>query len=206
MRYSKLFVIAALLFTSAISFSFLPGHVASKRPLIDHYSIDPLPDSWKQDKSLVNAIDLILTSTVKELEASTSCTDCANSPYSVSLLIDSPVIMKQTYEDIGDKKNSGGFNYACKTVFRFKSSLAVYDGNQKGVAKVMITNPEEDEYTITRKFNIFSKAGTSKLTPEEYISKNASTVGPGMIDMISYAEKKVYRIRDDIKKLKGRHR
>ena len=192
-----LFVV--FLFT-ALSFS-------KKQPhnFIDHYSLDPLPQSWKENKSLLKAIDGIVTSTVKELELSMACTDCPNSPYSVALLIDSPVIVKQTYEDIGNKKKSGGFNYECITVFRFKSALAVYNSNQHGVAKVVLTNPEEDQYTVVKKFNTFYKTGEGKLTPEEYIAKNSAAVGPEQSELLKYAEKKIYFIRDELHKLKNRH-
>jgi hypothetical protein len=207
MRHSKYFLVASVLLAATISLSFLPeSNIHNKTgSFIDHYSIDPLPETWKQNKSLINAIDKVITTSVEELAQSIACTNCTNSPYSVSLIIDSPVIIKQTYGDIGNKKNSGGFNYECITVFRFKSSLAVYDINQRGVAKVMITNPEEDEYTFIKKFNLFHKTGVGKLTPEEYISKNPAEVLPAQTDLMKYAEKKIYRLRDDINKLYNRH-
>lgn len=207
MRQSKYFLIAALLLVATMSFSFLPiSNINNKTgSFIDHYSVDPLPDAWKQNKSLIKAIDIVITTSVEELAQSLACTNCTNSPYSVALIIDSPVVIRQVYGDIGNKKNSGGFNYECITVFRFKSSLAVYDINQRGVAKVMITNPEEDEYTITKRFNLFHKTGVGKLTPEEYISKNPEEVGPAQTDLMKYAEKKIYRLRDDIRKLYNRH-
>lgn len=207
MRRSQSIPACILLFSALISFSFLPPAATpvKKGSYVDHYSIDPLPEAWKKSKGLVKAIDAIVTTSVKELADRLPCTDCTNSPYSVALLIDSPVIVKQDYEDISYKKNSGGFNYECSTEFYFKSSLAVYDINQHGIAKVLITNPEEDKYTLTKKFNLFPKGGAKKPTPEEYISQNASDIGPTMNDLMKYAEKKIYVLRDEVHKLYNRH-
>jgi hypothetical protein len=191
---------------AALSLAFsLPKPAPNHDKPIDHYSLDPLPEAWKKNKSLLKAIDVVITTSVKELEQSFECTNCPNAPYSVSLIIDSPIIVKQNYVDIGNKKNSGGFNYECVTFFRFKSSLAVYDINQRGIAKVVITNPEEDQYNITKKFNVFYKTGIGKLSPEEYISKNAAEVNPDMEDLMKFAEKKIYSLRDEVHKLYNRH-
>jgi hypothetical protein len=170
----------------------------------EHYSIDQLPPSWKENSSLIRAIDIILPNTVKELEHSISCRNC-EAPYSVSLLIDSPIIISQKIEDLSGKKNSGGFNYQCVTTFAFKSSLAVYDYNQRGIAKVLITDPINQEYTTKKKFNLYGKDGDAKLTTEQYIQAYPSEVGPSQQELVDLAEKRMYRLRDEIEKLLKRH-
>lgn len=195
--FSILAICAALI---TVSFS----SVKSGHETQDHYSIDELPPSWKSNNSLINAIDFILPNTVPELERSISCVNC-EAPYTVSLLIDSPIILNQKVEDLSGKKRAGGFNYECVTTFAFKSSLAVYDYNRKGIAKVQVTSDTEHEFTVKKKFNLYSKDGAQKLTTEQFMAQNPSEVGPSQDDMIKFAEKRMYRLKDEISKLIKRH-
>ena len=175
----------------------------NRGPKIEQYSIDQLPASWKNNPSLIRAIDFILPHAVPELKRSIACSNC-EAPYSVSLLIDSPIILSQKIDDLSGKKR-GGFNYESVTTFTFKSSLAVYDYNGRGVAKVVITNPTEHEFTTKKKFNLFSKEGEAKLSTDEYAQAHPTEVGPDQEELIKLAEKRMYRLRDEIDKLFNRN-
>jgi hypothetical protein len=133
-----------------------------------------------------------------------ACTDC-EAPYSIALLIDSPIILKRKIEDLSGKKHAEGANYQCVTTFAFKASLAVYDYNKKGIAKVVISNPTEHEFTFKKKFNVYSQDGAKKLTAEQFVEANPSEVGPSQQDLVNFAEKRMYRLRDEIRKLLRRN-
>ena len=145
-------------------------------------------------------LSLFLPNTVPELERSISCSNC-EAPYSVALLIDSPIILSQKIEDIGNKRHSGGFNYQCVTSFAFKASLAVYDHNDHGIAKVVVVDPVEHDFTTKKKFNVFSKGGADKLSPEQYVASHPAETGPTQQELIDLAEKRIYRLRDEVHKL-----
>lgn len=165
------------------------------------YSIDALPESWKTNKSLISAIDLIIPTTVGELENSAACTGC-DVDYSLSLLLDSAIVLKQTVRNISDKRNNEGFSYECTTVYHFKSSLAVYDRNNKGIAKVMVTDPITDEYVSKKKFNIPRVKGKAVAeTPEQFIAAHPRETGPAQEDLLNNAEKKIYKLRDQVSKM-----
>lgn len=185
-----------------LSLSFSNVQESGKRK--DHYSIDQLPPSWKDNASLIRAIDIILPNTVPELEHSVACKNC-EAPYSVALLVETPIVLSQKIEDLSGKKHAGGFNYQAVTTFTFKSSLAVYDYNQRGIAKVVVTNPTEHEFTTKKKFNVFSKGGEAKLTSEQYAEANPGEVGPSQEELVELSEKRMYRLRDEIEKLLKRH-
>jgi hypothetical protein len=203
MQPNKKLLAAAVLLIATIGFSFKPNSNRSIHSKVDHYSIDQLPASWKENKSLIRAIDLILPSTVKELEQSVACVNCTTE-YSVDILLDTPIIIKQTYHDISDKKRSEGFNYECVTEYAYKSSLAVYDTKKHGVSKVQITDPLTDEFTTTKKFNVVNKKGAPKQTVEEYIAANPLEVGPSQTDILAQTEKSIYKLKDAVQKLMKR--
>lgn len=195
-------LLAGILFITAITaLSFTTISNGSKKAnKVAHYSIDQLPESWKNNKSLVRAIDLILPSTVKELDESIACTNCTPG-YSVDILLDSPIIIKQTFHDISERKKNDGFNYECVTEYAYKSSLAVYDANKHGVSKVQITDPLKDDFKLTKKFNITTKKGEAKQTVEQFAAANPMAVGPSPQDILDQTEKYIYRLRDDVQKL-----
>ena len=198
---SKLFLPLAIVM-GIVSLSF--SNVNEKAHAQERYSIDQLPASWKNNSSLIRAIDLILPKAVPELKYSLACSNC-EAPYSVSLLVEEPIILSQKIEDLSGKKHSGGFNYECVTTFTFKSSLAVYDYNQRGVAKVVVSDPTVHEFTAKKKFNLYSKEGEPKLTSEQFVQANPSEIGIGQEDLVKFAEKRMYRLRDEIDKLFNRN-
>lgn len=180
--------------------SFSPKTPVPATGVQEHYSIDQLPESWKANSSLIRAINFILPNTVPELARSISCTDC-EAPYSVALLIDSPITFSQKIEDIGNKRHSGGFNYQCVTKFTFKASLAVYDHNEHGIAKVLVVDPVLHDFTTKKKFNVYSKGGADKLSPEEFVSNHPSETGPSQQELIDLTEKRIYRLKEEVNKL-----
>lgn len=162
------------------------------------YSIDQLPSSWKNNNSLKRALNIILPTAVKELRVSAACTDCSPD-YSVALLFEKPIILEQSAKDIHNKRKSEGFAYECTTRYTFKSSLAVYN-KQLGIAKVVITNLEDDEFVMTKKFNIVGSA-----SPEKYLVDHASEFEPQESELLKEAEKRMYELRDQVEKLTKRH-
>jgi hypothetical protein len=202
MRFkNKLFLpLAIIMGIMSLSFSNFNEKQGNK---VEHYSIDQLPASWKSNSSLVRAIDLILPRTVRELKNSIACVGC-EAPFSVALLIDSPIILSQEIKELSGKKHSGGYNYECITKFAFKSSLAVYDYDNRGIAKVVVTDPTIHDYTVKKKFNVYSQNGEPKLTGEKYAETHASEIGPNQEELIELAEKRMYRLRDEVEKLHRR--
>jgi len=202
MRITKRFLPLSLVSIAVLALSF-----SGKEKLIadiqEQYSISKLPDTWKQNASLVRDIDYILSHTVPELKRSIACMDC-DAPYSVELQIDSPIILFQEIEDIGSKRHNGGYNYQCVTRFAFKSALAVYDHNGHGVARVVVSDPVTHEFTTKKKFNVYSKEGI-KPTAEDYVAGNPSVTGPNKKELLDLTEKRIYRLKDEVYKLYERN-
>lgn len=188
-----------ILFTGIVSICLVAS--SFRQASQNRYSIDTLPESWRTNKSLVSAIDLIVPTTVKELQNSAACTGC-DVDYSLSLLLDSVIVMKQSIKNISEKRNNEGYSYECTTVYHFRSSLAVYDRNNKGIAKVLVTDPITDEFVSKKKFNIPRVKGKAVAeTPEQYIASHPRETGPSQDDLMNNAEKKIYKLRDQVSKM-----
>ena len=198
MSYATKFFAGGLLVIAiaGLSFTKISGPVKNNGGT-EHYSVDQLPEAWKANKSLIRAIDLILPPTVKELENSVACTNCSPG-YSVDILIDSPIIIRQVFKDISERKKNDGFNYECETEYAYKSSLAVYDANKHGVSKVQVTDPLKDEFRLMKKFNFDPKKAK---TVEEFAAANPIVVGPSQQDLLNQSEKSIYTLRDEVQKL-----